>query len=81
MDDILDVLKIICLMVLLTVIVGGLFMGLSVLFEYNYCQTLQSITTTYDFQWVFWGGCRVLVNGFWMHADDVNLINLQVIEP
>ena len=38
---------------------------------FNHCQQMQELTQQYEFQWIFWGGCRVrLENGYWLNVQD-----------
>jgi len=66
---------------LLLVAVGGLGVGLEVVFEKKQCETFKDLHgDKYQFQWVFWGGCLVKTpEGRWIDAD--HYLQIEGITP
>lgn len=57
--------------VLIFSLIIGMTAGFSIVFEQNYCKTMQSLHTDFDFRWELWGGCLVKTpSGYWINASD-----------
>jgi hypothetical protein len=54
----------------------------SSIFNYNYCETHQTLMPHINFKWVFWGGCLLEApDGTWVSAPDylsVDRLRLQL---
>ena len=82
-EDVIDFLKtigsIILIIVLVISILIGVVIGFDIIYNKNYCKTMQSLQPKFEFQWELWGGCLVKTpSGFWINAKDYNYLENDV---
>ena len=72
-EDVVDGAVMIAVVVILVTMLCILPMiAFDVVYNQNYCETLQSLSgDAYNYKWVFWGGCLVETpDGRWVRAED-----------
>ena len=66
-----DVVWILTAIVLMFAVLIGCTLSMFIVSEKGYCNTQTELSTSFEFKWVFWGGCMVqLPDGSWAHAMD-----------
>jgi len=71
MKDYLDLFVSFCVfMVMVVVILVGPFVGLSLIWNKNYCETMTQLNPQYTFQWELWGGCLIKIDNTYINAND-----------
>ena len=64
-----------CVIVVVLIMLFAVILGISVAASYYTsrvsCEHLAEMNPDYQFDYAFWTGCRVWVNGFWISSGDV----------
>lgn len=75
MDGFIEFLKILGVIFGVTALFFGCVIGIVTVSEQQFCKEMESIQPDFEFNWGFWGGCRVQTpSGYWVNAHDYQYI-------
>lgn len=80
-EDIEMIGKVLLIGVVVFVLMLGCISGWSMIFETNYCKTMTSLNSDFEFRWELWGGCLVKTpSGYWIHASEYKYLEGNIQE-